>query len=94
MVAGLGTGSGKVSHSRYSPAFDPEDGVGVVRFEQELQVLADVRGALDEALGLIDVPYALKLRLEPLQGVCGVEVSVAVGLEEKLAFHVFEGHAT
>ena len=66
-------------------AFDPEDDVGVFGFEEELEVLADVASALDEAFGFVHLFYFFELGFEALDGGERAEIDVAVGLEEGLA---------
>ncbi len=50
-----GCGASEVADSAGRAAFDPEDSVGVVGFEQEFQVVLDVGGAFAEAGGFFDI---------------------------------------
>ena len=72
-------------------ALDPEDGVGVLRFEQELEVGCDVGGALAQAGRLVDVLQAVELALEEAEGVERSGVGVAALFQELGA--LVEGHA-
>ena len=54
----------KRADSAGGAALDPEDGVGVLRFEQELQMGGDVGGALAQAGRLVDVLQAVELALQ------------------------------
>ena len=85
--------SGKIACAAGGAALDPEDGVGVVGLEKELEVLTGVAGALGETLGFVNVLDEVELAFKTLEGVEGAEVGVAVGLEEGFAFGVVEGHA-
>jgi hypothetical protein len=58
-------------------ALDPEDGVGVLRFEQELEVGRDVGGALAETGGFVDVSEALEFAFEARECVERASVGVA-----------------
>ena len=63
-------------------AFNPEDGVGVVGFEKELEMCANVGCALAQARGLFDFADAVELAFEANERVGRAEVRVAVSLEE------------
>ena len=85
----IGHWSGALSPA--TAALEPEDGVAVVGFEEESQLLADVGGAFAERRGLFDSAQALELELEAMQRIGEGEVEVAAGFEE--VFAVKEGHA-
>ena len=88
---GVGCAAGEVADSAGGAALDPEDGVGVGGFEEEVEVGADVGGALAQAGGLFDVFDALELAFEAGEGVEDAGVGVAALFEE--FFAVVEGHA-
>jgi hypothetical protein len=81
----------KRADSSGGAALDPEDGVGVLRLEQELQMGGDVGGALAQAWGLVDVLQAVELALEEAEGVERAGIGVAATFQELGA--VVEGHA-
>ena len=78
----VGCGAGEVADSAGGSAFDPEDGVAVGGFEEEVEVGADVGGALAEAGGLVDVLDAFELAFEAGEGVEDGGVGVAAFFEE------------
>ena len=62
--AGVGGAAGEVADSAGGAALDPEDGVGVGGFEEELEVGADVGGAFAEAGGFFDVLEVFEFAFE------------------------------
>ena len=87
---GSAIAAGGVAEALGGAAFDPEDGVGVCGFKEELEVVANVGGALAEAGGFFDFAEAFKLPFEALEGVGGPDVGVAAGFEEVGALCEFE----
>ncbi len=69
----------------HGAAFDPEDGVGIARFEQELEVRGDVGGAFPEARNFLDIFDAFELRVEAVESVARAGVGVAGVFEELVA---------
>ena len=87
-VAGV---AGGVAEAAGGAALDPEDGVGVGGFEEELEVIADVGGALAQAGGLFDFAQAFEFAFEAWEGVEGAEVGVAARFEEVCAVDELAG---
>ncbi len=90
VVAGVAGGAGEIAHAGGGAALDPEDGVGVLRFEQEVEVGGDVGGALAQAGGFVYIFEAFELAFEAGEGVEGAGVGVAAFFEELGAGE--EGH--
>ena len=84
--------TGRRALSAAAAALEPEDGVAVVGFEEEPQLLADVSGALAERRGFFDSAQALELEFEAMERVGEGEIEISAGFEE--VFAVKEGHAT
>ena len=72
-------------------ALDPEDGIGVMRFEQKLQMGCNVGGALTQAGGFVYVLQSVQLALQAAQGIERSGVGVASFFQEFGA--LLEGHA-
>jgi hypothetical protein len=72
----------EVSNAAGGAALDPEDGVGVVRFEQKGEVGGDVGGAFAQAGGLVDILEAVEFAFEAGEGVERAGVGVAAFFEE------------
>ena len=90
-MAGVAGAASEIADAAGCAALDPEDGVGVLRFQQELQVGRDVGGALAQAGGFVHILQALQFAFETSEGVERAGVGVAALFQEIGA--LFEGHA-
>ena len=84
-------GAGSVADSSGGAALDPEDGVAVGGFEEEVQVGADVGGAAAQAGRFFDVLEASSSPSRRVRALRTLSVVVAALFEE--GFAVSEGHA-
>ena len=89
--AGVSCSAREVADAAGGAALDPEDGVGVGGFEQEVEMGADVGGAFAQAGDFFDILEPLEFAFEPGERVEGAGVGVAALFEE--GFAVVEGHA-
>jgi len=75
----------EASDATCGAAFDPEDGVGVVRFHEETEMYAKLAGAAAETGGLFDLFETFELTVESLDAVDEGYVSISALFEEEFA---------